>query len=342
MYLITCEADDRRLAGRAVDTNVRNLTLPSVEMRLECFPTWEGMTGNRVLLHIADAVLRLALRARPIWRAGARTEAPMFCEGYKLVVELNRPAHRVVAHDKRAWIVHQHFLRHTAEGRECALEPGEPMLLPLGPERTHMEPSRVPERRHEHECLHFRPSDLDQALPEVDLQLPTRWRLKPRRRQRLRLQRLAIGLHGALQRPPADCHAFLGQQVLAHHIGIAAMPNEPLAKPALKAVELLLPLRRLERLHTARRNVVFHSVMAAAQLPRNPLHTPSARPQAHHLRHVIRRLHHLPPWIIPRRAFSDSFPLHSLSPQLFEEGQFLVTQRGQFSTARDSRMPRRE
>src|SRR6478609_2673122 len=78
MYLITCEADDRRLAGRAVDTNVRNLTLPSVEMRLECFPTWEGMTGDRVLLHIADAVLRLALRARPIWRAGARTEAPMF------------------------------------------------------------------------------------------------------------------------------------------------------------------------------------------------------------------------------------------------------------------------
>src|SRR4051794_12821680 len=163
------------------------------------------MTGDRILLHVADAVLRLALRARPIWRAGARTEAPMLCEGYKLVVELNRPAHRVVAHDKRAWIVHQHFLRHTAEGRECALEPGEPMLLPLGPERTHMEPSRVPERRHEHECLDFRPSDLDQALPEVDLQLPTRRRLKPRRRQRLRLQRLAIGLHGALQRPPADC-----------------------------------------------------------------------------------------------------------------------------------------
>ena len=38
MYFVTREADDRRLAGRAVDTNVRNLTLPSVEMRLECFP----------------------------------------------------------------------------------------------------------------------------------------------------------------------------------------------------------------------------------------------------------------------------------------------------------------
>src|SRR3954447_6350381 len=55
---------------------------------------------------------------------------------------------------------------------------------------------------------------------------------------------------------------------------------------------------------------------AAAQSASHPTRTP----QAHHLRHVIRRLHHLPPWIIPRRAFSDSFPLHSLSTQLSEEG----------------------
>ena len=39
-----------------------------------------------------------------------------------------------------------------------------------------------------------------------------------------------------------------------------------------------------------------------------------------HLRHVIRRLHHLPPWINPRGAFRDSFLLHSLAPQLSEEG----------------------
>src|SRR5262249_46728367 len=113
---------------------------------------------------------------------------------------------------------------------------------------------------------------------------------------------------------------LLGQEVLAYHIGIATMPNEPLAQPTLKAVETLRPLRRLERLHPAGRHVVLHRVMAAAQLPRNPLQTPSARPQAQHLRHVIRRLHHLPPWITPRPAFSDSFLLHSLSPQLSEEG----------------------
>ncbi|WP_179880035.1 MULTISPECIES: hypothetical protein [Bradyrhizobium] len=33
--------------------------------------------------------------------------------------------------------------------------------------------------------------------------------------------------------PQPDGHTFLGQQVLAHHVGIAAMPNEPLAQPTL-------------------------------------------------------------------------------------------------------------
>lgn len=47
------------------------------------------------------------------------------------------------------------------------------MLLPLGPERTHVKPSRVAE----HECLDFRFSDLDQLLLEVDLQLLARRRL---------------------------------------------------------------------------------------------------------------------------------------------------------------------
>ena len=104
--LVTLEAGDRCLAGRAVDTHVRHLVLPLGEMRLECLPAREGMPRDRVLLHVADAILRLALRARPVRRAGARTEAPMLRERDELVVELNRPAHRVVVHDERARIVH--------------------------------------------------------------------------------------------------------------------------------------------------------------------------------------------------------------------------------------------
>jgi hypothetical protein len=60
--------------------------------------------------------------------------------------------------------------------------------------------------------------------------------------------------------------------------------------------------------------------MTAAQLPRDPLQTPTARLQPQHLRHVVWHLHHLPPWIIPRRAFRDSFVVHSLSHQLSKEG----------------------
>ncbi|MGY3495014.1 hypothetical protein ACVW1B_004433 [Bradyrhizobium sp. USDA 4502] len=75
MYLVTRKAEDRRLAGRAVDANVRDFTLPPVEMRLECLPAREGMPRNRVLLHVADAVLSLAfVRAR--YGAQARGRKP--------------------------------------------------------------------------------------------------------------------------------------------------------------------------------------------------------------------------------------------------------------------------
>lgn len=44
---------------------------------------------------------------------------------------------------------------------------------------------------------------------------------------------------------------------------------------------------------------------------------PASRPGAT-VRHLIRRLHQLPPWITPRRAFPDPFHVHSLSPRLSE------------------------
>ncbi len=92
-----------------------------------------------------------------------------------------------------------------------------------------MAPPRVAERRHEHERLDLSTADLDQVLAEVDLQLPPRRRLESRRCEGLGLQRLPIGLNRALQRPPADGQTLLGKQLLAHHVGIAAMPDEPFA-----------------------------------------------------------------------------------------------------------------
>jgi hypothetical protein len=113
-----------------------------------------------------------------------------------------------MAHHERARIVYQHFLRYAAEGRERALEPGNQCSCFSV---RNPQPPRMPERRHEHKCLDLRAADLDKTLAEVDLQLSTRWRLEPRRRQCFSLQRLTIGPHGALQRSPADRHTFRGQ-----------------------------------------------------------------------------------------------------------------------------------
>src|SRR5438874_135149 len=98
------------------------------------------------------------------------------------------------------------------------------------------------------------------------------------------------------------------------------MPNEPLAQPTLKAVETLRPLRRLERLQPARppRNPspCGGCSPAAAQSASHPTRTPAGAtsPPRHPASSSPA------PWINPRRAFRDSFLLHSLSPQLSEEG----------------------
>ena len=59
-----------------------------------------------------------------------------------------RPEHRfLVAINERARVVHQHFLRYAAEGREGTFQAREPALLAFVPECPHVAPPRVPERR---------------------------------------------------------------------------------------------------------------------------------------------------------------------------------------------------
>jgi hypothetical protein len=55
--------------------------------------------------------------------------------------------------------------------------------------------------------------------------------------------KLVVFLHGL--------QALLRQQVLANNVGIAAMPDEPLAQPVIVPIEQLRTLRRLERLEAA-------------------------------------------------------------------------------------------
>ena len=168
-----------------------------------------------------------------------------------------------------------------------------------------MQSPRMPERGHEYEDLEPGAADLDQPLAEVDLQLPARRRLEPCRRQGLGLERLPIWRNGALQRPQADRQLLLGKKILAHDIGVAAMPDKSLAQPVLVPVQCLRALWRFERHDAARRHVMLHCMMAAAQRRRDALQTPTARLQPQHSLDVVRRLHRLPPWITPRRAFRE-------------------------------------
>src|SRR5262245_59761952 len=85
---------------------------------------------------------------------------------------------------------------------------------------------------------------------------------------------------------------------------------------------VLPPFVGVDRLSSVTRcHIALHRVMAAAELPCDPLGTPAQRLQPHHRRHIVRRFHHLPPQnLVLLGASRDSSLVHSLSPQASEEG----------------------
>jgi hypothetical protein len=89
----------------------------------------------------------------------------------------------------------------------------------------------------------------------------------------------------------------LAQQILAHHIAIAAMPAKALRQPLVEPVEPPLAARLANRHPTARRKIALHRVPAAAELGGNPLRPPAQSVQLHHRRHLVRCQHHLSPRI---------------------------------------------
>src|SRR5262252_257258 len=105
-------------------------------------------------------------------------------------------------------------------------------------------------------------------LAEVDLQLPTRRRLEPNRRARLRLQLPSPARNPPLNMTKADRNAMLGGKLLAHHVGVAVMPEEPFAQPVVQTVELRsspgLPIGS----GTTLPKISSHRIARAPELPR--------------------------------------------------------------------------
>jgi hypothetical protein len=90
------ESVDRRLAGRAMQAHIGDIPRPGFKMRLQGFPAREAAAGNRVPLHITDAVLRFAFGARAIRSAGARSKAPVLGKRLEPLIKHHRARRRIM------------------------------------------------------------------------------------------------------------------------------------------------------------------------------------------------------------------------------------------------------
>jgi len=269
-----------------VDPHIRHIACPGLQVRLERGEALELPTGDRVLLHVADATRILALRPGPAGRAGLDLEAPVPREGMKLGVHHHLARDRVMVLDQRPGVVERHLFRHAPEGPEAAFHAVEPVLLAFAPGGPGVQPAGIAPRRDEEEHLLHPVPDLDAPLAEVDLQLLTRPRLEPHRRAGLGALLPAQVGDRALDRAQAHRDPELRRQFLPDHIGIAGMAEEPLAEPS--------PLD-LRRAPAALRQPSLHRVPRTPRFGRDPLAPPTAGLQRKHGRHLIRRPHLDPP-----------------------------------------------
>src|SRR4051812_38473352 len=84
-------------------------------------------------------------------------------------------------------------------------------------------------------------------LAEVDLQLPSWWRLEARRRQRLRRELASRVAPRTLDGAQADGDAQLDKELLATHVGVAGVGAEPIGEPRLMSRQRPPPLGRAVR-----------------------------------------------------------------------------------------------
>jgi hypothetical protein len=245
------------------------------------------------------------------------------------VIETHFARNRVMMVDQRPSVVEQHLPRYPAKALEPPFQAIKPRRLALMPEGPHKHPPRIPQRRDKQMYPHRVAADRYSRLAKVDLQLLARRRLKPQTGPRLGPQCLAQRRHGALHRAQRHDKAVLAQQILPHHIAIAAMLPKALGQPLPEPVK-----PRLANRHPAAGcEIPLHGITAAPQLARDPLGPPAQLVQPHHRRHLLRCQHHLsPPIQPPWRAW----PLHHrLQFLLLTEGSVLMSSGGQFFMSSD-------
>ena len=217
--------------------HVSHLAGPAHQMALQLRPAAEIPPGDRILFDVGHPALVLPFGAGPIRPAGTGLELPVLSELLQPLGEHQDLPLRIVLAHQRSRVVHQHLLRHTAPVAEPLLQALEPVVLLLAAEGPHQQPPGEPQRQHAQVHPHPLAGDPHHALTKIRLQLLARWRLKPHRRQCRVAQLPPPGLHRTFHRSQAHRDPLLALQLLTHHIGIAAMGQEPFPQPGPLAIE---------------------------------------------------------------------------------------------------------
>jgi hypothetical protein len=135
------------------------------------------------------------------------------------------------------------------------------------------------------------PADRHPQLPEIRLQLLSRWRLVAHRRLTALPQRLAPGLHRPFHRPQAHPDPLLFHQLLPHHLGIAVVLLELLLQPLPVPIQLPGAIGAAIRLPLTQPQVAIQRVARDPQLRRDSPPAPAPLQQLAHHQHLLRCLH---------------------------------------------------
>ncbi|BCX81128.1 hypothetical protein MIT9_P0706 [Methylomarinovum caldicuralii] len=154
------------------------------------------------------------------------------------LVEADFPGHRIMPIHQRPGIVEQKLLDNPAKMPEGRLDPRQPGRLALMGKRHHKAPPAVTQGRHKQMHPHLLPGNHHHTLTKVDLHLFAGRRLEPHRRPALRFQAPAKTCHSPLHRPQGNLNPMHPLQLLAHHLGIAAMTAELLLHKGLQPLQL--------------------------------------------------------------------------------------------------------
>ena len=158
-----------------------------------------------------------------------------------------------------------------------------------------MQPARVAQRCHKQVHPHPLATDPHPRVAEVDLHLMAGGRLKPHGCAHLCFQLPAPAVHPQLDRAQPDDDPKFTRQLLAHHVRVAAMPEEALPQPFVQAIERR-PAHGLAESHrSALAQIPPHRVARAPELLCQPLGSPAKPMQPQHRGHLLSLKHLVSP-----------------------------------------------